>query len=170
MGTNPSYFRSADLPVEQVSWYDCQTFLQRMNARNDGYRYRLPTEAEWEYAARAGSTDKYAGGILDEIAWTAYNSGLKTHPVGGKRPNAWGLYDMLGNVFERVQDWYSAGYYSISPMADPPGPSSGVSKVHRGASWSGYALHLRVSYKDEYSPDGKFYNVGFRCVRETTAP
>ncbi len=101
MGSNPSYFREAARPVESVSWDDVQEFLRRLNARNDGFRYRLPTEAEWEYAARAGTTDKYAGArSLADVAWDYSTSGGETHPAGQKQPNAWGLYDMLGNVYE----------------------------------------------------------------------
>src|SRR5437667_5221339 len=99
MERNPSRFRGADRPVEQVSWNDVQQFLQKLNARGDGYRYRLPAEAEWEYAARAGTSGPYAGN-LDAMAWYEQNSGKQTHPVGQKQPNAWGLYDMHGNVWE----------------------------------------------------------------------
>jgi formylglycine-generating enzyme required for sulfatase activity len=123
MGDNPSTIKGENRPVETVSRTDAQDFLDKLNARNDGYRYRLPTEAEWEYAARAGSTGPYAG-ALDEIAWYAGNSGDETHPVGQKKPNQWGLYDMEGNVREWVSDWYSRTYYSSSPAADPSGPTT----------------------------------------------
>ena len=172
MSSNPSFFKGADLPVEEVSWDDIQQFLTRLNGRNDGYRYRLPTEAEWEYAARAGSTDKYAGGVLDQIAWYGDNSSSwehsssTTHPVGGKKPNAWGLYDMLGNVWEWCQDRYSSGYYSSSPVADPHGPSSGVYRVLRGGSWYNFTWQLRVSFRAVNTPDYLFSTYGFRCVRE----
>jgi formylglycine-generating enzyme required for sulfatase activity len=123
MGANPSTIKGENRPVETVSRTDAQDFLDKLNARNDGHRYRLPTEAEWEYAARAGSTRPYAG-ALDDIAWYAGNSGDETHPVGQKKPNSWGLYDMEGNVREWVSDWYSRTYYSNSPATDPPGPAT----------------------------------------------
>jgi formylglycine-generating enzyme required for sulfatase activity len=121
MGTNPSTIKGENRPVETVSRIEAQEFLDRLNARNDGFHYRLPTEAEWEYAARAGTSTKNAGS-LDDIAWYAGNSGDETHPVGQKKPNRWGLHDMQGNVREWVSDWYAANYYSNSPVADPAGP------------------------------------------------
>lgn len=124
METNTSTIKGDKRPVETVSKTEAQDFLDRLNARQDGYRYRLPTEAEWEYAARAGTTGPYAG-PLDDIAWYAGNSGDETHPVGLKRPNAWGLYDMEGNVREWVADSYSRTYYGSSPIADPTGPQPG---------------------------------------------
>jgi formylglycine-generating enzyme required for sulfatase activity len=121
MQTNPSTIKGDRRPVETVSRIDAQQFVDRLNARNDGYRYRLPTEAEWEYAARAGAKTAHTGS-LDDVAWHAGNSGDETHPVGQKKPNKWGLYDMEGNVREWVADWYSANYYGNSPLADPTGP------------------------------------------------
>jgi formylglycine-generating enzyme required for sulfatase activity len=123
MGSNPSTVKGDNRPVETVSKNDAHDFLVRLNAKNDGYKYRLPTEAEWEYAARAGTTGLSAP--LDEVAWYAGNSGDETHPVGQKKPNAWGLYDMLGNVRECVEDLYARDYYSNSPTADPTGPQAG---------------------------------------------
>jgi formylglycine-generating enzyme required for sulfatase activity len=119
MGSNPSTIKGDNRPVETVSKNEVHDFLARLNERNDGYRYRLPTEAEWEYAARAGETGP---GGLDEVAWYAGNSEDETHPVGQKKPNAWGLYDMLGNVREWVEDQYARDYYGRSPVADPTGP------------------------------------------------
>jgi formylglycine-generating enzyme required for sulfatase activity len=120
MGSNPSTVKGDDHPVETVSKNDVHDFLAKLNARNDGYVYRLPTEAEWEYAARAGTTGAPAS--LDEVAWYGANSGDETHPVGQKKPNGWGLYDMLGNVREWVEDNYTRDYYGNSPPADPTGP------------------------------------------------
>ena len=121
MQMNPSANKGANLPVESVSKFEAQDFLAKLNAKSDGYRYRLPTEAEWEYAARAGANFPYSGS-LDRIAWYAANSEDETHPVGRKEPNAWGLYDMHGNVREWVSDLYSATYYGTSPADDPTGP------------------------------------------------
>ena len=165
MGSNPSNFKGEGRPVEQVSWNDVQLFLQRLNSRNDGYRYRLPTEAEWEYAARAGTAGAYAGS-LDAIAWYSNNSGSQTHPVGQKQPNAWGLYDMQGNVAEWVQDWYYANYYKSSPVSDPQGPKSGISRVLRGGSWDYNNRVSRVSFRGFNGPSDRINYFGFRCVRE----
>ena len=164
MGTNPSYFKGSDRPVEQVSWDDAQEFLKRLNARQDGYRYRLPTEAEWEYAARAGQTG--APPNLDAVAWHSGNSGGQSHPVGQKQPNAWGLYDMLGNVWEWCQDWYEENYYQSSPAQDPQGPSSGQSRLMRGGSWNDGAWFSRVAGRNRVSPAYRGVGDGFRCVRE----
>jgi uncharacterized protein (TIGR03437 family) len=174
MGANPSHFKGPHLPVDSVNWGDTQLFLDKLNARNDGYRYRLPTEAEWEYAARAGSASA-RDGDLNAIAWHGANSGGTTHPVGQKQPNAWGLNDMFGNVTEYCGDWYSATWYGDSPTEDPKGPSSGLGRVQRGGSWgdSGAdngAYWFRVSNRiwSDDSADGtsRSGNFGFRCVRE----
>jgi formylglycine-generating enzyme required for sulfatase activity len=122
MGSNPSTIKGDDLPVETVSKNDVHDFLAKLNARNDGYLYRLPTEAEWEFAARAGAAGE--PGSLDDFAWYGANSGDTTHPVGQKKPNAWGLYDMLGNVREWVEDNYTRDYYANSPLTDPTGPTA----------------------------------------------
>jgi formylglycine-generating enzyme required for sulfatase activity len=124
MGSNPSANKGDDNPVEMVSKTEVEAFLAKLTARNDGYRYRLPAEAEWEYAARAGSKIAYDGN-LDAIAWFAENSDDESHPVGKKKPNAWGLYDTVGNVREWVADQYSATYYGTSPAEDPTGPPPG---------------------------------------------
>ena len=130
--------------MEKVSWDDVQEFIRRLNATVGEERYRLPTEAEWEYAARAGTSgDRY--GNLGAIAWYEDNSGDRTHPVGRKAPNAWGLYDMLGNVWEWVEDWY--GDYPGGAVTDPAGPVSGSKRVSRGGSWYDSARYCRASYR-----------------------
>src|SRR6185369_5352120 len=114
MGNNPSYFKGANLPIETVSWNDVQEFIKKLNAQSDGYNYRLPTEAEWEYACRAGRNGDYAED-LSETSWYEKNSESKTHGVGQKKANGWGLFDMQGNVSEWCQDWFAEDYYSRSP-------------------------------------------------------
>jgi formylglycine-generating enzyme required for sulfatase activity len=128
MGTNPSKFKGPSLPVENISWRLTQEFMQKMNDRKDGYKYRLPTEAEWEYAAKAAHSGAPTA-TPDTHGWYEKNAGGTTHPVGMKQPNAWGLFDMQGNVWEWVQDWFGKTYYASSPAADPSGPPSGVFRV-----------------------------------------
>jgi formylglycine-generating enzyme required for sulfatase activity len=164
MGTNRSMFRGPSRPVENVSWFDAQEFMRRMTAVENEYRYRLPTEAEWEYAARAGSTTAYSDEAL-QVGWYQENSGEQTHPVGQKKPNAWGLYDMSGNVWEWTQDWYDATYYQRSPTTDPTGPSSGRFHTIRGGAWVEPVENSRVSKRD-YFEDAADFHIGFRCVRE----
>jgi formylglycine-generating enzyme required for sulfatase activity len=137
MGSNPSTIKGDDHPVETISKNEAHDFLNKLNERNDGYHYRLPTEAEWEYAARAGTTEPYVG-RLDEIAWYAGNSEDETHPVGKKKPNAWGLYDMQGNVRELVEDWYARDYYSRSAVADPTGPAPDEQRGFPGGRRGGF--------------------------------
>jgi formylglycine-generating enzyme required for sulfatase activity len=184
MGSNPSAFKGEALPVEQVGFQDVQAFLSKLNARNDGFLYRLPTEAEWEYAARAGTADQYAGS-LNDMAW--YNDGegaargtgnfqnessptglavAKVHPVATKKPNAWGIYDMRGNVAEWVEDFYDANYYSNSPVADPKGPAAGDGHVVRGGSFHVYPWLTRVSLRTMFPETYEFDDLGFRVVRE----
>lgn len=154
-----------------VSWIDAQAFILRLNQREGGGRYRLPTEAEWEYAARAGSTTAYSFGEdereLTHYAWYGedFASG-STHTVGQKRPNAWGLYDVHGNVWEWVQDWYAPDYYNRSPEQDPQGPASGSSRVVRGGSWHASATSWRSAFRRDYKPDYRGISIGFRVVRE----
>ena len=163
MGTEPSNFKGEMLPVEQVSWDDVGTFMERMNARKDGYRYRLPTEAEWEYAARAGATEMHHG-VPDEIAWFMENSNGVTHPVGSKAPNAWGLHDTQGNVYEFVQDWF--GPYANEAATDPTGPGNGSERLPRGGSWMSTIRGIRLPNRNLIEPGEADFNIGFRCVRE----
>jgi formylglycine-generating enzyme required for sulfatase activity len=167
IGKNPSYFPGPNHPVEGVSWDDAQKFCEALNSRKDGYIYRLPTEAEWEYAARAGDTSSRYG-PLHEVAWYSENSDGKTHPVGLKKPNAFGIYDTLGNVWEWVQDRFEEQYYSHSPQADPKGPAVGEYRVARGGSWRGVVRGLaRVSARYVLKSSVRSIVVGFRCARET---
>ena len=164
MGSNPSWFDECgpNCPVEKVSWEDVQEFIRKLNAAAGGNRYRLPTEAEWEYAARAGTMgDRY--GNLDAIAWYEDNSGNRTHPVGQKEPNAWGLHDMLGNVREWVGDWY--GPYPGGSVTDPRGPGSGWLRVVRGGSWGSYAGFCRAPHRTNEEPGDLGTLSGFRLLR-----
>ena len=167
LGTNPSRFVHTNRPVEEVTWFQVQEFIERLNQRNDGYRYRLPTEAEWEYAARGGGSDDYAGSF-DRVAWYLNNSAGSTHEVGQKEPNAFGLYDMHGNVWEWCDDWYSANYYEKSPILDPQGPQTGKSRVLRGGSWR-FGAHLqRAAVRFKLAPSIRGANYGFRLARQRT--
>ena len=163
MGTNPSEFSGCgQCPVEEVSWEDAQEFIQLANAATGGNRYRLPTEAEWEYAARAGTTgDRY--GNVDAIAWHRANSGNRPHPVGQKAPNAWGLHDMLGNVWEWVEDWY--GDYPGGAVTDPQGPAAGSYRVSRGGGWFFIARYGRASFRGIAEPGLRNGILGFRLLR-----
>lgn len=157
MGNNPSRAKGDDLPVEVVSWKDCQEFCEKTGLQ-------LPTEAQWEYACRAGSTGPYAEtGELDEMGWYEENSGGKTHPVGMKQPNAWGLYDMYGNVMEWCQDWY--GDYPNGAVTDPRGASSSWSRIARGGSWDLPASYCASAHRGRYDPSNADYDRGFRLVR-----
>jgi formylglycine-generating enzyme required for sulfatase activity len=165
MGSNPSYFQgqsdSASRPVEQVSWNTIQGYLSATGMR-------LPSEAEWEYACRAGTTTAFNNGSSDDatvgtIAWYSSNSGGQTHAVGGKAANALGLYDMSGNVWEWVNDWY--GGYSSGAQTNPLGPVSGTYRVLRGGSWSNYTYNVRSSYRGDSEPVNAVDNIGFRVAR-----
>jgi formylglycine-generating enzyme required for sulfatase activity len=169
MGNNLSQFKgSLNRPVEAVFWNDAQAFLRELNKREGGGDYRLPTEAQWEYACRAGTQlDRY-GSDLDAIAWYKVNSGRATHEVGQKLPNDWGLYDMLGNVSEWVQDRYAGSYYQHSPIiTDPQGPDYSLFSIRvlRGGSWRDNAWNVRAAYRD-WLPPGLLQDnsVGFRCL------
>jgi formylglycine-generating enzyme required for sulfatase activity len=165
-GVNPSYFPGPTHPVEGVNWDEVQKFCEKLNALHDGYAYRLPNEAEWEYAARAGCTScRY--GELDDVAWHHGNSDGSTHPIGLKRPNAWGLYDTLGNVWEWVQDRYAPDYYSRSPERDPSGAATGDYRIARGGSWRGIARGpSRVSSRYILKSTVRSIVVGFRIARQ----
>jgi formylglycine-generating enzyme required for sulfatase activity len=169
MGDHRSFFSGApNLPVESVWWTDVQTFIKKLNEKEGHSLYRLPTEAEWEYAARAGSNTAYSFGDssqqLGNYAWYKDNAGGKTHPVGQLKPNAWGIYDMHGNVWEWVHDWY--GKYSDEPAQDPRGPASGTHRMRRGCGWNNLAKACRVS--NRYSVVGfRDDFIGFRLLRAT---
>ncbi len=168
MDTNPSEFQNPDHPVDNVDWGDIQIFLNRLNKIADCNRcYRLPTEAEWEYAARAGSTTGWgfpeSPDSLGKYAWYAENSNYTTHPVATKHPNNWGLYDMYGNVYEWVQDFY--GPYAEASLSDPRGATVGTEYVLRGGSWTDGAREQRPTYRDYYAPTHRHNFFGFRLVR-----
>lgn len=165
MGSNPSSFKGDNLPVETVSWDDCQTFIRKLNAMT-GKNFRLPTEAEWEFAARGGNNSrgyKYAGSNnIETVAWYDDNSGSKTHVVGTKSPNELGIYDMSGNVLEWCQDW--KGSYSSASQTNPTGASSGSRRVLRGGSWYYGAGSCRSSNRDSGTPGYRDDDCGLRLV------
>ena len=169
MGENPSEFACPDCPVEGVSWIDAQEFIEKLNLAGGG-GYRLPTEAEWEYAARSGGRKERFAGTSDaskigEFAWHDANSGGRTHPAGQKKPNGLGLYDMSGNVWEWASDCYGEGYYLISPVGNPKGPETCTSRVLRGGSWYRDPADLRASLRSTYKPDIERSSFGLRLVR-----
>jgi formylglycine-generating enzyme required for sulfatase activity len=166
MGSNPSYFKNCDnCPVEQVSWNEVQEFIRKLNQMT-GKNYRLPTEAEWEYAARGGNKSrgyKYSGSNnIDQVAWHNGNSGRKTHPIGQKQPNELGLFDMSGNVWEWCSDW--SGAYGSASQTNPKGPTSGSSRVNRGGSWFNFSQLCRVSLRSSRAPGNRDSFLGFRVV------
>ena len=165
MGTNPSSFKGLKLPVERVSWNDCQTFITKLNQLT-GKTFRLPTEAEWEFAARGGNSSKgytYAGSnTIDDVAWYTSNSSSKTHEVATKQANELGIYDMSGNVWEWCSDWY--GSYSSYAQTNPTGAGSGSHRVYRGGSWNRSARSCRVSCRDYYAPSGRYGIIGLRLA------
>ena len=165
MGNNPSKWKGDNLPVEQVSWDECRTFIGKLNSLT-GKNFRLPTEAEWEYAARGGRKSngyKYSGSnTLGNVAWYTDNSGSQTHSVKAKQANELGLYDMSGNVWERCQDWF--GSYSSGSQTNPTGPTTGSGRVIRGGSWSGDAGYCRVSGRYSIAPDNRDGYLGLRLA------
>lgn len=171
MGSTPSQFTGdSQRPVEWVSWNDCQAFITALNelcaGQLNGKQFSLPTEAQWEYAARGGKHSqgyKYSGSnTLGDVAWYEDNSGSTTHAVGTKQANELGLYDMSGNVYEWCSDWY--GSYSSSAQTDPTGPASGSERVSRGGSWRYYARFCRVSYRDNFIPGFPSDGLGLRLA------
>ena len=172
MGDNPSrYTGDSRRPVERVSWYDVHEFIGKLNDASGDSLYRLPSEAEWEYACRAGTTTAYGYQVRDpnprlsDYAWYDCNDGCDTKVVGRKKPNDWGLHDMHGNVWEWVQDWYGGRYYNDSPRVDPSGPTSGFARVVRGGDFGYGARHVRSADRDHGSPDARYRYVGVRLVR-----
>jgi formylglycine-generating enzyme required for sulfatase activity len=177
MGSNPSSFKGDDLPVENVSWNDVNEFIKRLNQKT-GLQFRLPTEAEWEYAARADSTTEYDFGDdqtqLGDYAWFGENSGGTTHPVGQKKPNGFGLFDMYGNVWEWCSDLYSDTYYEEckrqGTVEGPPGPDTGSNRVFRGGGWGIDAVGCRSANRCYDEPGFRGGILGFRLVRSAPEP
>ncbi|MCS7081136.1 MAG: SUMF1/EgtB/PvdO family nonheme iron enzyme [Chloracidobacterium sp.] len=172
MGNNPSHFEGCpECPVEQVSWEDCRVFVRKLNERyrlGGGLVWRLPYEAEWEYACRAGTQGYYYGGNgesrLERVGWYDKNSGEQTRPVRRLRANGWGLYDMHGNVWEWCEDWYKWDYYRISPVEDPRGPGSGKCRVLRGGAWDDDANSCRAASRAVSTPAYRNYSLGLRVA------
>jgi formylglycine-generating enzyme required for sulfatase activity len=174
LGQNPSHFTgNSNRPVEKITFFDASNYCATLTLRERkarrlpaGYEYRLPTEAEWEYAGRAGSTNLFAFGddasIADQYAWTAENCDAGTHPVGLKRPNAWGLYDVHGNVWEWCSDWFAP--YPAAPLNDPLGPASSKYKVFKGGGWNQDVEYARASSRFMMSPSNGIHFVGFRVA------
>ena len=175
MGNNPSSFVSCDdCPVENVSFNDVREFIRRLNLKGI-LKYRLPTEAEWEYAARSGGKKENWAGInsedkLDDYTWNAGNSGGKTHPVGQKKANGLGLYDMSGNVQEWVSDWYEPDYYKSSPKKNPMGPPPSQYRVVRGGAWLNKAWGIRSSLRFRFTQDDRGREFGFRLAASPAPP
>ncbi len=169
MHTAPGEFKGDQRPVEGVSWHDARAFIHKLNALEEISNYCLPTEAQWEYAARANSQGPYyfssEDGGLSQCAWHRKNSGGETQPVGQLKPNAWGLYDMLGNVHEWCQDWFDRNYYTQSPGNDPSGPAAGLAKALRGGDWGSAKWYCRCASRSLSSPDRRSNRLGFRLVR-----
>ena len=162
MGSNPSKNKGMHIPVDNVSWNDVQVFIKKLNDKEGGNLYRLPTEAEWEYAARAGTSTRYFfGDSPKELARYAVCGEAKSVD---RAPNPWGLYDIYGNLWEWVQDWYGENYYAASPATDPRGPSAGKTRVGRGGSWASNGVLCRSAYRFNRPPDYRSGTVGFRVA------
>jgi formylglycine-generating enzyme required for sulfatase activity len=180
MGKNPSHFQGdSNRPVEKLTYFDAQAYCAAVSARErqagrlpTGYEYRLPSEAEWEYACRAGTTNQFSFGDdpqgTDAFAWTSENSESTTHPVGLKRPNPWGLYDMHGNVWEWCRDWFAP--YPTNPAVDPVGPASGKLKIFRGGGWNQEIQFARSANRFGMSPSNGIHFVGFRLALSQIPP
>jgi formylglycine-generating enzyme required for sulfatase activity len=169
MGKNPSYFKGAKLPVDRISWNSCQEFIAKLNGLNAApadFTFSLPSEAQWEYACRAGSKTAYCFGDdekqLNDYGWYYGNSGIKTHPVGQKKANGWGLHDMHGNVWEWCLDWY--GTYPNDDVTDPSGVSSGIFRVLRGGCWYRNAGYCRSASRYNYTPESSINFLGLRIA------
>ena len=164
-GGNPSKFKGPDLPAEQVTWLEANAYCNKVGKR-------LPTEAEWEKAARGGTTTRYSWGdsMNADYAWFSDNSDRQTHPVGQKKANAYGLHDMSGNVWEWVADWYAKTYYETSPKNNPKGPETGEERVLRGGSWYSGDKHLSPSTRYWSAPNTRNSNFGFRCAADLPKP
>ncbi|WP_422362166.1 formylglycine-generating enzyme family protein [Reichenbachiella sp.] len=161
MGDNPGKIKSPNHPIESVSWDDTQKFIKKLNKQ--GAQFRLPYEAEWEYACRAGSTGAYAGD-RDVMTWHSGNSGRTTHPVASKEPNAWGLYDMHGHILEMCQDWFTEDVSTYN--FDPKGPKNGTRRVQRGGQYTGRIRHSRSADRQSGFPNQNAFFVGFRLVHD----
>jgi formylglycine-generating enzyme required for sulfatase activity len=174
MGGNPSEFRAPENPVDSVNWDDCQAFCKKLNTkfRDRAAKFFLPTEAQWEYACRAGSTSRFCFGDEDakigDYAWFYDNADGRTLPVGRKKPNPWGLYDMHGNVSEWCADWYGPEYYKCSPSRDPAGPASGLSRANRGGHWRNLPSGCTSAFRATNSSRRDFL-IGFRVACEAEA-
>jgi len=170
MDSNPSYFKNCDncdnYPVENVSFYDANDFISRLNKQSNLKGIRLPTEAEWEYSCRSrGKEEMYCGGNkLDSLGWYYSNSRFNRHPVGLKKPNGLGLYDMSGNVWEWCQDWYSSDYYQSSIENNPIGPRHGSARVVRGGSWDYYVWNCRSAFRNMKEPGERIQYLGLRLA------
>lgn len=160
------------LPVVGVTWNDTQDFIKTLNARDTQFRYRLPTEAEWEYAARAGSSGlrPYPVDTLTDHAWYIENSGDEIQPVATRQANAWGLHDLFGNAWEWTSDWYASNYYASSPLVAPAGPAEGTKKIRRGGSFHCQVHLVRPAYRSADTPGTRYSVIGFRLVTEPVSP
>ncbi|MEH6537681.1 MAG: formylglycine-generating enzyme family protein [Psychroserpens sp.] len=163
MKRNPSYHEGNDLPVDQVSFIDIMKFIERLNEQ--GGEFRLPTEAEWEYACRAGTKGTYYGD-RDLSVWHSGNSGRQSHEVKQKRPNPWGFYDMQGNILESCSDWYQENIYTTKDQTDPIGPETGIYHVQRGGQFTGRIIHTEASNRQWSSPNKRLFWVGFRLAHD----